>query len=105
MLEAGHPPLVPTTDTDGNDREEIAAYVESLKRRTRESNRVGGSSTQDKSLISRRSELWMLPVPVPFSYMFVLMIGKLSFFYRQEWRKLLRRAYWRYPRKYMKTAV
>lgn len=64
MLEAGHRPPVPTTDIDGNDREEIAAYIESLKTRNRESNRVE-SSSQDKSLISRRSELWMLPVPVP----------------------------------------
>ena len=67
MVDAGHRPPVPMTDTDGNDREEIAAYVESLKRRARESNRVGGSSTQDKSVISRPPELWMLPVPVPFS--------------------------------------
>ena len=52
------------------NKEEIQKYVESLKRRARESNRVVGSSMQDKSLIPRRLELWMLPVPVHSFHLF-----------------------------------
>ena len=73
----GHPrPHLPlsATDSSGKDWEEIEEYVKSLKRRAQESNCVGGSSTQDKFLIPRRPELWMLPVPVH-SFHAVLMIG------------------------------
>lgn len=70
MLDGPPRPLVSAIDPGYIDRddtinqEEIEKYVKSLKRRTQESNRVGGSSTQDESLIPRRLELWMLPVPV-----------------------------------------
>jgi len=67
-------PPVSGTNFSGDDWEEIEKYVESVKRRAQESNRLGGSSTQDKSVIPRRPELWMLPVPVH-SFHVILMIG------------------------------
>lgn len=76
MLDTPPRPLVSATDSGCIDREkiinkeEIQKYVESLKRRARESNRVVGSSMQDKSLIPRRLELWMLPVPVHSFHLF-----------------------------------
>ena len=73
-MDEGPRPPVSTTDSGSNDLEEIEKYLEALRRRAQESNRVGGSSTQDKSLILRRPELWMLPVPVH-SFHAVLMIG------------------------------
>ena len=69
-----HPrPHVSVADSVSNDREDIQKYVEALKRRAQKSNCVGGSSTQDKSVIPRRPELWMLPVSVH-SFHIVLMI-------------------------------
>jgi hypothetical protein len=68
----GPRPLVSATDSGCVNRdeiinqEEIEEYVKSIKRRAQESNSVRGSSTQDEPLIPRRSELWMLPVPVNF---------------------------------------
>ena len=67
-------PPVSKTDSSGDDQEEIEKYVESVKRRAQESNRLEGSSMQDKSVIPRHSELWMLPVPVH-SFHVILMIG------------------------------
>jgi hypothetical protein len=72
--------LVSATDSGRIDRDkiinrdEIEEYVKNLKRRAQESNRVGGSGTQDESLIPRRLELWMLPVPVR-SFHVILMIN------------------------------
>jgi hypothetical protein len=54
---------VSATDSGGIDLEEVKKYVKLVKRRAQESNRVGGSS-MDKSVILRRPQLWMLPVPV-----------------------------------------
>jgi hypothetical protein len=71
VLNGVRSPVV-ATDSGGIDFEGIREYVESLKRRAQESNRVGGSNT---SFISRRLELWMLPVPVRFSFHVVLTIG------------------------------
>lgn len=67
-------PPVSATDSGRNERDEIEEYIEALKRRAQESNRAGGSSTQEKSAILHRPELWMLPVPVHFFHV-VLMMG------------------------------
>lgn len=80
VLDGPPRPLVSATDSgcinrdEITNQEEIEKYIKSLKRRAQDSNRIGGSSTQDKSLIPRRLELWMLPVPVH-SFHVVLMIG------------------------------
>lgn len=71
MLVDVRSPVI-ATDSGGIDLEGIREYVESLKRRAQESNCAGGSNT---SFISRHLELWMLPVPVHFSFHLVLMIG------------------------------
>lgn len=63
MLDNGPRPSVSVTDSGANDVEEIENYVKSVIRRDKESNRVGGSST-DEFVIPRRPQLWMLPVPV-----------------------------------------
>ena len=56
-------PLVPAIDSGMVDHDKIVEYVESLKRRDRDSYRVGDSSTH-QSIIPHHTELWMLPVPV-----------------------------------------
>jgi hypothetical protein len=63
-------PSVSATDSD-NDLEAIEQYIKSIKKRAQESNH---SSTQDKSVIPHRPQLWMLPVPVN-SFYIVFMIG------------------------------
>jgi hypothetical protein len=62
-------PFVSATDS-GNDLEAMEQYIKSIKKRAQESNR----STQDKSVIPHRPQLWMLPVPVG-SFCIVFMIG------------------------------
>ena len=58
-------------DSGGKDLQEIESYIKSLKRSSR---------TQDEPIITRPSELWMLPVPVHSSYL-AFMIRKLILFY------------------------
>jgi hypothetical protein len=63
-------PSVSATDS-GKDLEAIEQYIKSVKERAQESNR---RSTQEKSVIPRHPQLWMLPVPVHYFYV-VFMIG------------------------------
>jgi hypothetical protein len=55
-------PPVFATNSNGNDQEDIEAYVESLKKKAQEYNHIGGSNTQDK--LRPPQQLWMLHVPV-----------------------------------------
>lgn len=75
ILDGPPRPLVSATDSGCTNRDdivnqdEIEKYVKDLKRRTRESDRVGSGSTQDETVIPRRLELWMLPVPVHYFHL------------------------------------